>query len=541
MSEDQNIKIQRDKFLAFSFASADLFLEIGKDGQVIFSTGALKALLGIEESRIKGLNWLEIFDSKDRPVVKMLKYGASPGKRAGPIVVKLDNALVKNKNVILSGIKMPGSESFYLSIAVSGPLISRMADDMKASLNEGLLSREAFTEAAQENIIGAKLTHQDLDLTLLEIDTSDENIEKIGPDKWNAVVTSIGHLLKTKSVDGRSAGEISKGKYSVLHDKSISTDSLKEQVALLADENDIADLDLNVTSKTVSSDLSELSERDASRALVYTINEFERKGTDITIDRLNNGFEAYLAANAEKVKDFHSFIERQSFGFVYQPIVDLGNLELVHYEILSRFDEGDTLEWVMFGEDMGLAPEFDMAVCERAIHYLTFKAGGTRTKYSINISGQSIEDPNFFTKLTKMLDSYDGLSDRLIFEITESAQIQNLSRVSQFVRDLQDQKYEVALDDFGAGSASFQYIQNLNVDYVKIDGRYTRRILNSQRDVAMIKNLTQMCKDLGIKVVAEYVEDSEQIEILRNLGVMYGQGYYFGKPESAPHYTKPKS
>ena len=125
-----------------------------------------------------------------------------------------------------------------------------------------------------------------------------------------------------------------------------------------------------------------------------------------------------------------------------------------------------------------------------------------------------------------------------MFEITESTTIQDLDMVNHFIRILQDEGYKVCLDDFGAGSASFQYLHQLNVDYVKIDGSYTRKLLSSERDAIMLKNLSQMCMDLNIKVIAEMVEQEEQAERLRNMGIGYGQGYLFGKAKPSPEYKK---
>ena len=123
-----------------------------------------------------------------------------------------------------------------------------------------------------------------------------------------------------------------------------------------------------------------------------------------------------------------------------------------------------------------------------------------------------------------------------MFEITESSHIKDLEKVNKFVTNLKNEGYQIALDDFGAGSASFQYLQQLHVDHLKIDGKYTRKLLSSQRDAAMVKNLVQMCKDMDIKVIAEFVEEEAQLEVLRNLEVEYGQGYLFGKPAPKPEY-----
>jgi len=123
-----------------------------------------------------------------------------------------------------------------------------------------------------------------------------------------------------------------------------------------------------------------------------------------------------------------------------------------------------------------------------------------------------------------------------MFEITESTTIKNLDMVNEFIKILQDDGFEICMDDFGAGSASFQYLHKLHVDYVKLDGQYTQRILTDERDAAMVKNLAQMCSDLGVKVVAEMIEEEKQVIKLAAMGIQYGQGYYFAKPVAMPEY-----
>jgi EAL domain-containing protein (putative c-di-GMP-specific phosphodiesterase class I) len=208
--------------------------------------------------------------------------------------------------------------------------------------------------------------------------------------------------------------------------------------------------------------------------------------------------------------------------------------------MLSRFrGESTTQEWIIFGEDIGMAPSFDMAVCERALNYLQYKSQGRRTKFAVNLSGLSIQNEHFFKNLTAKLASFKGAADRIMFEITESAAIQDLDAVSKYVQILRDQGYKVCLDDFGAGAAAFQYLQKLPVDYVKIDGQYTRRVVASERDRVLLKNLANMCGDLGIAVVAEQIELPEQAEIMRDMGIALGQGFLFARPNAKPEYAPP--
>lgn len=539
MADAPNIKQQRDRFLAFSFASSDLLMEIGTGGKIMYALGASQGILGVDDKTLEGLRWLDIFASIDRPVLKTMMDKARPGQRCGPILVALNGGFGKNTKALITGIKMPDSDSFYMTLSLGNILMAKLAETIRKDQEGKLLDKDSFAQAAMEAFDVAKSLGTDIDITLLDLDIKPGQKDKYGAEGWDSLTENISALLRSKSVDGTAAAQIAEGKYSVIHDKSVDAETIKQQIVQLSQDTDPTGAGIEVSSKTVTSDAATLSERDTARAIIYTINEFERKGADLTIENLNSGFKAYLAANTQKIKDFQTLIKRLDFQLVFQPIVDASTLQISHYEMLSRFEQGDTMEWVVFGEDIGMASEFDIAVCERAINYVVHQAGNTQTKFSVNLSGQSIENSAFFDKLMKSLSSHANLNNRLMFEITESSNIKDLEKVSQFVTELQGKGYKVALDDFGSGSASFQYLQSLSVDYVKIDGKYIRKLLTSQRDAAMVKNLAQMCRDLKIKVIAEFVEEEAQLDMLRSLGVEYVQGYLLGKPALKPDYLKP--
>jgi len=538
MANENSIKDQRDRFLAFAFASADLFLEVSEEGKVVFVFGAAKGLTGIDDKTLMNQNWLELFSAYDQALILNTYERAKPGLRCGPLLVTLSEKM-GSKNAILTGIKMPGSNTFYVTLGLSNALMSKLAQMMNPPASPEVLGRENFTEAAKDALFHAKSVGEDVNLTLFDFAPTEEYKAKFGDEAWGKFQEALGEALIQESYDGYTAGQIGEGRYSVLHNANVSADMIQEKILELSKEKDPNGDGIEIDSKTITADLEAMSEKDASRALFYTIHEFERKGAELTIETLNSGFDDYVKANAEKMKEFKNFIQSSSFNIHFQPIVNLQTKEATHYEMLCRFNYGDTLEWITFGEDMGLAAEFDMAMCERAINFIKFKGGVTHTKFSINISGQSIEDDKFFEDLMLLLSKHPGMESRLMFEITESSGIHDLKKVSHFVTELQQKNFKIALDDFGAGSASFQYLQQLEVDYVKIDGKYTRKLLSSQRDAAMIKNLVQMCRDLGIEVIAEYVEDTEQVKLLQEMGVTYGQGYFFGKPSAQPNYINP--
>lgn len=529
-------KLLRNRFIAFAFASGDLFLEIDQHGNIEYAVGAAQSLVGKNDSELIGMNWLQLFTNTDRDVLKSMARKVEDGTRRGPVLADINPEITKRKKVFLNAIKMPHSKMLYITMGHNSIMMNKIAGTMREVQDAEILDKNNFLYAAQDAIDAAKEMDQDLDITFLDLNASAQEKYRYGDENWEDMKDDIAKMLKSRSVDGNAAAEVSDGRYSVIHDKNFDPEMLFDQVQKIAKKKDPSGDGLDVFFKSVSSDVEGLSDKEATRALIYTINEFERQGSELSVDTLNGAFKEYMNENAEKIKEFESFIKNLDFKLHFQPIVNLETLEASHYEMLCRFDDGDTLEWVMFGEDVGMAPEFDIAVCERAIKYISRNPPTDKTRFAINISGQSIQDLNFFKDLKKLLENSNNVKDKVIFEITESSEIQQLDVVNGFITELQESGFRVALDDFGAGSASFRYLQNLNVDYVKIDGQYVRKILTSQRDLAMVKNLTQMCIDMDIKVIAEFVEDLEQAKLLKEIGVDYCQGYFFGKAEPRPKF-----
>ena len=521
-----------------SIKSKNNAIEVAEDGTIAYALGAARSLVGINDKSLLGLRWLDMFSPNDRTTLSSMKERARMAQRCGPVLVTLEETIGGGHQALLSAIRMPDSDKFYLSIGFSNVLMSKHAEEVKFYEDRELLDKESFLAAAKEALDLAKSLGQDLDMTLLDIANIGEVRGRIGDEQWNQFRDAMTSLLSSKSVDGQAAAEIADGRYSVIHDKAINADMLRGEIERLAKENDPTGTGFTVESKTVSADLTTLSDRETTKALIYTINEFERKGTSLSIETLNSGFKAYVSVNAQKISQFKTMVEQLAFDLHFQPIVDLKTGDAVHFEMLSRFrDNTPTQEWIVFGEDIGMAADFDIAVCERAINYLLYKSSGRRTKFAVNLSGQSIQNEQFFKTLHAKLMMNKTLSDRLMFEITESTTIQDLDMVNHFVKILQDDGFKVCLDDFGAGSASFQYLHRIHVDYVKIDGQYTKKILNSERDAIMVKNLSQMCRDLEIKVIAEMIETQDQADKVRSLGIGYGQGYLFSKPMPKPEYT----
>jgi EAL domain-containing protein (putative c-di-GMP-specific phosphodiesterase class I) len=184
---------------------------------------------------------------------------------------------------------------------------------------------------------------------------------------------------------------------------------------------------------------------------------------------------------------------------------------------------------ITFAEDVGLIWHFDLAMAKKVVEWLQPRRAN-KYKIAVNISGQSIANPAYHAKLFALLEANPWTSENMLFEITESARIADLADANQFFQTLRKKGYEVCLDDFGAGAASFQYLASLDVDVVKLDGSAVKNALAAKKGRAFLSALTKLCKDIGVETVAEMVDDAETLNFVRDCGVDFAQGYLFGKP-----------
>ena len=158
---------------------------------------------------------------------------------------------------------------------------------------------------------------------------------------------------------------------------------------------------------------------------------------------------------------------------------------------------------------------------------------------SINISGLSLGDADFLAHICAQLDAHEISGDKLCFEITETAAIQNFAAAQSFIATLRTRGCRFALDDFGSGTSSFGYLKNLLVDCVKIDGMFVRALRHSQTDRVIVKSINDVAHSMGLLTTAEFVEDEETLAIVTDIGVDFAQGYAVGLPQPLPMRAAP--
>jgi PAS domain S-box-containing protein len=217
-----------------------------------------------------------------------------------------------------------------------------------------------------------------------------------------------------------------------------------------------------------------------------------------------------------------------------QPIADVNTSEVVQQELLLRMREPDGSiaapgTFLQIAEEYGLIGNIDRWVIRRAA-----EIAATAGRSEINISARSIGDPGILEHLERAVAEAGTDPAQLVFEVTETAIIEDEAAAQSFAKRLQQLGCKLALDDFGTGYGSFTYLKKLPLDFLKIDIEFVRDLLISEASRSVVRAIVAIAHDFDLKTVAEGVEDRRTVELARELGVDFAQGYYVGRPRALP-------
>lgn len=218
-----------------------------------------------------------------------------------------------------------------------------------------------------------------------------------------------------------------------------------------------------------------------------------------------------------------------------QPVVDISGAGQtpVFDEVLLRLRSDDVVhasaEFLPVAQRFGLMDRIDRWVLENACRFLA-GSGDPDLRLSINVSGSTLNDPAFYDSVVSIPERYGVDPRRLCLEVTEGVVIHRLRQAVQAMNGLRARGFDLALDDFGAGVASFAYLQELPVTYVKIDGRIVQQLRTDPGSEVIIGSLVKLARLRDIECIAEWVEDAETMDRLRALGVRYAQGFFVEIP-----------
>lgn len=264
-------------------------------------------------------------------------------------------------------------------------------------------------------------------------------------------------------------------------------------------------------------------EHGRNRVTVYTRQDRDQARHDEMISwiqRMDHSLDDLLMLRCQEIRPVNSAAGKPS-----------------HYEVLLGVydEEGNVLPPVALieaAEHFGRMSRVDRWVIHNVLRWMENNASIIEKTdgFSINLSGTSLNEENFLDFVLGELSATSVPRHKICFEITETAAITNLSDANDFIKVLKKTGCKFSLDDFGTGLSSYAYIQKLPVDFIKIDGVFIKNIVNNQKDQALVKSINELAHFMGMETIAEFVENSEILSMLKLLGVDKAQGYGIQRP-----------
>jgi len=529
----EKLKAQRDRFIAFAFAGADLLLEVGEDDVIAYSAGAGEALYGISDSDLTTKRLADFIHAKDKKRFQDAILRLKNTGRLDHTAVTMVGASGAVTKLRMAGIRLPQfPDSYHLVLSHIPPVAA--ADPARMS---GIVDHKArFIEMVQHRLNEGNRLGKDYTLTL--VDFSKNDFSRMEAGTTQSFLSTVMDTLEEYSVRGASAGPLDSHSFGLVHDDKVTAAAVQQRLNALAERftgKVGAGSAMKMHSATLDMDDSTLSDDDITKAMTYIVNGFVRDSAQFAMKSLAEGAKLAVQDTLLRVKNFRAMVRGgEKLRFLYQPVVNLRTGAVLKYEVFSRIVHNGGFfipnQIIPFATEVGLIGEFDVIAVSKALQLLrTPGEVSSLATIAVNVSGHSLGNPAFYQSLFKVLEQNRQVLGRLVIEITDATEIYNLDEAKRLLSRIRRLGARISLDDFGSGGSAFDLLRFLPVDFVKIDSTIVQDA-RDPRGRSVLKAITTLCHDLGIVTVGECVEDTGMVQILRDVNIDYAQGYFFAQP-----------
>jgi diguanylate cyclase (GGDEF)-like protein len=401
----------------------------------------------------------------------------------------------------------------------------------------GELNRTHLVAALAEAVEEAVRFRASCVFMLIGIDHLARINDAFGFDVADAVISEVARRIRSRMRGGDVLGRFSGNKFGlILKNCSVEDMNIAAERFLAGIRNEVVPTQSGPVSVTAS--IGAVSMPRHARSADEAINRAHetldmakrRRAGSFSLWRPNVERDAQRRVNIRVTDEIVTALNERRIVMAFEPVVEAISRQPAFYECLVRMEQPDgqvllAPDIVPVAERLGLIRLVDHRVLELAVGEL---AAQPDVQLSLNISPDTTMDPDWWASIESMMRAHPGVAERLIIEITETVAIRDLDDVRGFVTRLKNYGSRIAIDDFGAGYTSFRNLRKLGVDIVKIDGAFVQNIARSADDRAFVHTLIDLARRLGIKTVAEWVQDEESAAMLRDWGCDYIQGRLIG-------------
>ena len=415
----------------------------------------------------------------------------------------------------------------------------------------GLSNRRCFQNELDQHIASAKRYNYEGAVLFIDLDQFkyiNDTLGHHGGDQYlKKIANCLQKLLRGTDILGRLGGDefgiiltqTTEEEIKNVCKKIIST--LREEVIIASGLQMQTSASIGVAIYPGHGDISDevLAKADAA------MYEVKAKGrNNFTIYDEDKQQILHMRRKVKWEERIRNALKSDHFRLYFQPIIDIKSGKVKHHEVLLRMHDPETNEIIFPGEFLetaerfGLILEIDLWVIENSIRYLASRES-RQSGISINLSGRNFGNLSLLKKIHSWIKEYNANPELIVFEVTETAAVENMAQAVQFIEELRIIGCRFSLDDFGVGFASLHYLRNLPVDIIKIDGVFIRNVESDKSDQIMVKAITHIARGLNIRTVAEFVENEKIYNKLNELGVDMAQGYYIDKAQAEAKFEYP--
>lgn len=412
----------------------------------------------------------------------------------------------------------------------------------------GLQNRYAFEQCLTEAIANVYTESQQHVLCYIDLDQFKIINDTVGHVAGDAMLQELSRYLSKQIRKGDVLGRLGGDEFGLLLHNCCLEDihkiiqTLQEHISLFRfqwdDQTFKASLSIGIC-------LLDATIRDLTQALKYSDqacymakesgrNRYHIYNSDDNEFQTMNEQMMWVARINQALSDERFFLRRQTIA----RLDSSEDKQPIQFEVLiSMQDEtGKTLPpggFIPAAERYGLMPMIDRWVLKTTFDWLEENSNlqSSIDFVSINLSGASFSDESFLDFIQSELVNRSFSPDKICFEITETAAMQQMQKAIHFIDEVKRTGCRFALDDFGSGMASFGYLKNFSVDFIKVDGSFVKDLINDPLSRAVVDSIHRIARVMQISTIAEHAEDQETLEVLKSIGIDYVQGYIISRPE----------
>ncbi len=418
----------------------------------------------------------------------------------------------------------------------------QLADAASRDPLTGLYNRRRFLDVASAQHASSVACGQNYSVIIFDVDQLKYINEEYGYETGDALLKSLGSRIRELLAEDTTVARWSGEEFIALLPRTNETEAAFAAERLRQAIHDQPILNLLAGTVGVSAGVATSADRSALEHTIARatarLAQTRSPGPGASERRGQTRGDLYLLAQVR------SALQTGRIRPAYQPIVDLATGAIVAEEALARLISSDGTKESPAGEFIetvtrfDLVHEIDAAIMRETLERCTaqYNAGTVRLHF-VNMSAAFLKRPDFVGEVFGFIQEQCRSCGRdvtdpkpMVIEITEREFVQDTAAALAVLQPLLDLGLRLAIDDFGSGYSSFRYLVDLPVSFVKLEGELVRKIVHDRKARAVIQSMQRLADDLGLITVAEYVENEASRQILRDMGVRWGQGYLFGRP-----------